>query len=217
VFHDAVFRDPARRRAIVNIGGISNVTILHPGCALVGFDCGPGNLLMDYWAQTHLGMALDEDGAWARSGNVLPTLLERLLADPFLEATPPKSTGRERFSPGWLSAQLSGRETPADVQATLLEFTAAAIARSMGRFAPGTQEVFLCGGGARNAALVERIAALSSPARVSITDELGVDAQWVEALAFAWLAKCCIDRQPLQLGPVTGARHPCVLGAIYPR
>ena len=108
VFHDAVFRDAARRRAIVNIGGISNATILHPGREVSGFDCGPGNLLMDHWALTHLGAAFDEHGAWARTGRVLPPLLERFLGDPFLHAPPPKSTGRERFGPHWLSGHLSG-------------------------------------------------------------------------------------------------------------
>ena len=217
VFHDAVFRDAARRRAIVNIGGISNATILHPGREVSGFDCGPGNLLLDHWAHGHLGEAFDEHGAWARTGRVLPPLLERFLGEPFLHAPPPKSTGRERFGPHWLSGHLSGYEAAADVQATLMDFTAMAIVHSIEQFAAGTQELFLCGGGARNAALVERIAALAGPAHVGITDDLGVDSAWVEAIAFAWLAKCCVDRQPLQLGAVTGARHACVLGAIYPR
>lgn len=217
VFHDAVFRAPANRRAIVNIGGISNATILHPDSDVRGFDCGPGNLLLDHWTHTHLGTEFDECGEWARTGRVLPHLLDRFLGDPFLDAPPPKSTGREHFGRHWLSRHLSGDEAPADVQATLTEFTAAAIVRSMERFASGTQELFLCGGGARNTALVERIAALASPMHVGITDDLGVGAAWVEAMAFAWLAKCCVDRKPLSLGAVTGARHPCVLGAIYPR
>lgn len=217
VFHDAVFRDAARRRAIVNIGGFSNTTILHPGREVSGFDCGPGNLLLDHWAHTHLRAAFDEHGAWARTGRVLPPLLDRFLSEPFLHAPPPKSTGRERFGPHWLPGHLSGEEAAPDVQATLMEFTALAIVRSIERFAAGTQELFLCGGGARNTALVERVAALASPAHVGVTDDLGVDAAWVEAMAFAWLAKCCVDRQPLQLGAVTGARHACVLGAIYPR
>lgn len=217
LFHDAVFRNPRSQRAIVNIGGISNATILHMGKAPTGFDCGPGNLLMDHWASLHTGKPFDENGAWAQSGSVLPTLLDRFLDDPFLAAPPPKSTGREHYSPLWLCRRLDGGEQPVDVQATLLELTALAITRSIERFAPGTDEVFICGGGARNSALVERIAALSAVPRTGITDDIGIDTRWVEAMAFAWLAKCCVDRQPLPLGPVTGARHPCVLGAIYPR
>lgn len=217
LFHDAVFRSSPRQRAIVNIGGISNATILHAGKAPTGFDCGPGNLLMDHWVSLHAGKPFDENGAWAQAGSVVPALLNRLLEDPYLAAPPPKSTGREHYGPQWLSRQLGGDERAVDVQATLLELTALAITRSIERFAPGTDEVFVCGGGARNGALMGRIAALLPGSRTGITDDIGVDARWVEAVAFAWMAKCCIDRQPLPLGPVTGARHPCVLGAIYPR
>ena len=217
LFHDAVFRDKSLNRAIVNIGGISNATVLHPGRPLTGFDCGPGNLLLDHWAAMHQGKPFDRDGAWARSGRALPELLSRLLQEDFFRAPPPKSTGRERFNPAWLSRRLSGSEAPADVQATLLELTIAAIIDAIDRFAPGTDEFFLCGGGAHNALLRERMAVVAAPRRVSTSEALGIAPQWVEAAAFAWLAERCLKRVRLPLPSVTGARHDCVLGAIYPR
>ena len=217
LFHDAVFRDHALGRVIVNIGGISNATVLHPGKRLAGFDCGPGNLLLDHWAATHRGEPFDRDGAWARTGHVLPDLLSRCLQEDFFEASPPKSTGRERFNPEWLSRRLSGTEAPEDVQATLLELTIKAIIDAIDRFAPGTNEVYLCGGGAHNTLLRARMAEATAPRAVATTEALGIAPQWVEATAFAWLADRCLKRVPLPLPSVTGARHDCVLGAIYPR
>jgi len=217
LFHDSVFRHESLNRAIVNIGGISNATVLHPGKPLAGFDCGPGNLLLDHWVAAHEGKPFDRDGAWARSGRVLPDVLSRFLQDSFFRTPPPKSTGRERFNPAWLSRRLSGTEAPADVQATLLELTVTAIIDTIDRFAPGTAEFFLCGGGAHNALLRERMAAAAAPRRVSTSEALGIGPQWVEAAAFAWLAERCVKRAPLPLPSVTGARHDCVLGAIYPR
>lgn len=217
LFHNAVFRRDSRKRAIVNLGGISNATVLHPGQPLVGFDCGPGNLLLDHWVASHRGEAFDRDGRWAQTGLVLPDLLSRMLDDDFLRAAPPKSTGRERFNPEWLSRRLSGNEAPEDVQATLLALTITAIIDALDRFAPGTEEIYLCGGGAHNALLRARAAEAAAPRAVATTAALGIDPQWVEAAAFAWLAERCLSRAPLPLPSVTGARHDCVLGAIYPR
>ncbi len=214
-FHAAVFADAGVHRAIVNIGGIANVTDLPPGGVVTGFDCGPGNLLMDAWTSKHLKQPFDRDGVWARSGKVIPALLKRLVADEYFRLRPPKSTGREKFNPDWLDHHLSGTESAADVQATLVELTAQCIADSITRFCPGTQAVYLCGGGARNAALVDALRRLLMPREVGATDSLGVDAEHVEALAFAWLARQAIKEAPGNLPSVTGAKGPRILGAIY--
>ena len=215
-FHEAVFRHPRRSRAVVNIGGISNITWLAPGVATLGFDCGPGNVLLDGWARRHIGKEYDEDGRWGARGRSDPALLERLLAEPFLAAPPPKSTGRELFHLAWLEARLPGRWEPADVQSTLLDFTARSIVDAIDRHCAGTEEIYLAGGGARNAALVKRIAALARNRPVATTDALGVPTGHVESMAFAWLAMKCIKREPVDLAAATGAHGPRVLGAIYP-
>lgn len=214
-FHEAVFRDPSRSRAVVNIGGISNATWLAPGQRTLGFDCGPGNVLLDEWARRHLGADFDEDGRWAARGKVDAPLLSSLLAEPFLATAPPKSTGRELFSASWLEERLPARCDPADVQSTLTEFSARSIVDAIDRFCPGTEEIYLCGGGARNGTLVSRIAALAAGRRVATTDALGVPTGHVESLAFAWLAMKCVRREPVDLSASTGARAPRVLGAIY--
>ncbi len=215
-FHDAVFRDATRHRVIVNIGGISNATSLPPSLPATGFDCGPGNLLMDAWAQRHLARPFDEDGRWAAAGGIDTDLLRRLMDEPYLAQRPPKSTGRELFSDSWLDGRLDGGASPADVQATLLEFTAASIVQAIDRYCGRPEELFLCGGGARNPRLVGRIAELAAGRPVRLTDDLGVPTGQVEAMAFAWLAMKCIRREALDLSGVTGAAHPCILGAIYP-
>lgn len=215
-FHDAVFRDANRHRAIVNIGGISNVTSLPPSLPASGFDCGPGNMLMDAWAQRHLAKPFDEDGNWAAKGRVETDLLHRLMDEPYLSQCPPKSTGRELFSEPWLRGRLGHAHSPADVQATLLEFTAVAIVQAIDRYCGRPDELFLCGGGARNPRLVGRIAELAATRPVRLTDDLGVPTGQVEAMAFAWLAMKCVRREAVDLRAVTGAAHPCILGAIYP-
>lgn len=214
-FHAALFGHPAVNRAIINIGGIANITWLPAQGDVTGFDCGPGNLLLDGWCERHTGQPYDADGAWAASGKALPELLQALLAHPFFATTPPKSTGRDDFHLPWLERHLTPGLAPQDVQATLLELTAQGIADALQRFCPGTQEIYLCGGGARNGALRARLTALTRlPAQT--TGALGLPADWVEAAAFAWLAKRLLDRQPGNLPAVTGARHECVLGALYP-
>ena len=214
-FHEAVFRHPSRSRAVVNIGGISNVTWLPPGRKTVGFDCGPGNVLLDGWAHRHLGAHFDEDGQWASRGRTDANLLQRLLAEPFLESPPPKSTGRELFRLSWLEDRLPRSYQPADVQSTLTDFTARAIVDSIDRFCPTTEEIYLSGGGARNGALVSRISGLAQGRPVDTTDALGVPTGHVESMAFAWLAMKCVRREPVDLTAATGAREPRVLGAVY--
>ncbi len=214
-FHHAAFASAAIHRVIVNIGGIANLTDLPTSGAVTGFDCGPGNLLLDAWAQSHLKRPFDDGGAWAKSGRVNPELLARLLDDEYLRRAPPKSTGRETFSPAWLARRLAGTENPADVQATLLALTARGIVDAIARFCGGAQEIHICGGGARNAALVAKLAQQLAPKPVAVTDALGVAAGHVEALAFAWLARKTLNGQPGNLSSVTGARGARILGAIY--
>ncbi|HEY0296360.1 MAG TPA: anhydro-N-acetylmuramic acid kinase [Bordetella sp.] len=215
-FHAAMFGGPAPR-AILNLGGIANLTLLAPGQAPRGFDTGPANVLLDAWCQRHAGQAYDADGRWAASGRADAGLLHALIAsEPWLALPPPKSTGRDLFNAAWLDTRLAGWNLPpADVQATLQRFTAQTVADALNASLPAAQEVLVCGGGARNAGLMRDLAdALQRPARA--TDEEGVAAQWMEALAFAWLAQMHVDGLPAGVPEVTGARGPRMLGALYP-
>jgi anhydro-N-acetylmuramic acid kinase len=216
-FHAAVFGDPRRHRVILNVGGIANLTDLRPGAAVRGFDCGPGNLLMDAWIERHKGLRYDEAGNWARQGQVIARLLSRLRADVFFSAGPPKSCGRDEFNMAWLESHLAGDEAPADVQATLLELSALSAAEAVIQWCGHPDELFVCGGGARNDALLARLQQLLPDCRVAGTDALGQPADWVEAVAFAWLASRTLRGQAGNLPEVTGALGPRVLGAIYPR
>ncbi|SFN60356.1 anhydro-N-acetylmuramic acid kinase [Nitrosospira briensis] len=215
-FHQVLFSDPQIHRVIVNIGGICNLTSLAVGGEVIGFDCGPGNMMMDEWSLRHTGKEYDENGAWAESGEIIQTLLEKLLALPFFSLPPPKSAGREMFNLALLERYLTGDEKPVDVQATLLQLTVAGIAESVRAYFPGAAEVYLCGGGARNKALVGRLQAALPGKKVDLTDSLGINADWLEAFAFAWLAHQAIERRPGNIPDVTGARGPRLLGAIYP-
>ena len=214
-FHDKVLRHSGSHRVIVNIGGISNLTNLPPNAATSGFDCGPGNLLMDAWCMQHTGKSYDDNGAWAASGNVLPALLENMLAEPFFALPPPKSSGRDLFNMAWLRAKLQGDEAAADVQATLLELTCRTIALAIRQHCAGAAAIYLCGGGAHNQTLRNRLAALLPGSSMQTTDALGVDGDYLEATAFAWLAQQALHGKPANLPLVTGARHPCILGAVY--
>ncbi len=215
-FHDRVLRHPAIHRVIVNIGGISNVTNLSPHVPTSGFDCGPGNLLMDAWCDRHLGSAYDKNGAWAATGKVLPDLLSRMLTEPFFTAAPPKSSGRDLFNMNWLTTKLHGDERAEDVQATLLELSCISIAQSIEQYCAGVQEIYVCGGGAHNQTLRNRLTQLLPGSTLQTTNALGVDGDYLEAIAFAWLAQQTIEGNPGNLPLVTGAKHPCVLGAIHP-
>ena len=214
-FHQAAFGDTAIHRVVVNIGGIANLTDLPPAGGATGFDCGPGNLLLDAWTQRHRGEPFDRDGAWAAQGHVLPALLARLSAEAFFARTPPKSSGRDLFNTDWLARGLTGNEMPADVQATLLALSADTIADAITRFCGDATEVFLCGGGARNRTLAAALARRLAPRRLAATDALGINAEQVEATAFAWLAGRTLAAQPGNLPSATGARGPRVLGAIH--
>jgi anhydro-N-acetylmuramic acid kinase len=216
-FHRALFGTAHRSRVIVNVGGIANLTSLPAHGTVSGFDCGPGNCLLDAWIKKRRGKHYDRSGVWAARGAVVPRLLKKLLAHPFLRRRPPKSTGREEFSLRWLERALAGSERPVDVQATLLELTAVTIARAVRNHCPGALEVLVCGGGARNRALLARLAVLLPGRRIATTAVLGVEPEHVEGLAFAWLARETLMRRPGNLPAVTGARGPRVLGAIYPR
>jgi len=215
-FHDKLLRHPDIHRVIVNIGGISNLTNLPPDAATSGFDCGPGNLLMDAWCMRHQGQPYDAGGAWAATGHVLPKLLDRMLSEPFFALPPPKSSGRDLFNMAWLDGKLAGGESAADVQATLTELTALTIADAIQLHCVGAQEIYLCGGGAHNQTLRHRLSALLPECRVQTTEAVGVDGDYLEAIAFAWLAQQALHKHPANLPLVTGAKHPCILGAIYP-
>lgn len=215
-FHQALFSSPQENRVLVNVGGIANLTVLPAQGVARGWDCGPGNVLMDLWIQRNLGKAYDADGAWAESGRVLPDLLQQLLAEPWFSLLPPKSTGRDLFHYDWLLSRLSGRrDRPEDVQATLCALTAQTIASAVRPSKP--QTVYLCGGGAHNACLCRMLADCLPEVRMSTTAELGVAPDWVEAYAFAWLARACLAGQPGNLPAVTGAQGLRVLGAIHPK
>lgn len=215
-FHDAMFRAPGNDRIVLNIGGIANITCLPRSGAVTGFDCGPGNMLLDAWAQRHLGRAYDEDGAWGSTGKVLDALLARLIADKFFSTPPPKSCGREQFGLDWLLTHLDDSETPADVQATLVELTARSIANAIARWCAHPDQLYVCGGGVHNTPLLQSLERLLTNVAVAKTDALGLPADWVEAVAFAWLARRTMLGQPGNLAAVTGARGPRLLGAIYP-
>ncbi len=217
-FHQAVFAQPERDVAVLNIGGISNLTLLPAhGGPVKGFDCGPGNALMDFWCMTHTGQPYDALGAWAASGTVVPGLLARLLAMPYFAKAPPKSTGRDLFNPEWLAGQLGGPEASAtqDVQATLTALTAQACTRDLMRHAPLTTELLVCGGGAFNDELMRQLALALPGVNVLPTTARGLPPLQVEASAFAWLARAWHHRQPGSLPAVTGACCPRVLGALY--
>lgn len=214
-FHAAAFRNAQHNRVIVNIGGISNLTWLPVTGVVTGFDCGPGNLLLDGWTQQHRGSPFDRDGAWAASGKLIPELLGNMLDFDFFSAPPPKSTGRDMFHLEWLQSFLSGNYAPADVQASLLELSARTIADAIQQQCKGADEIYLCGGGAHNMALRKRLAQMLAPLPLKLTDELGIGADWVEATAFAWLAYRTLLGLPGNLPEVTGARGSRILGAIY--
>ena len=218
-FHAAAFKHSAKHRVIVNIGGIANLTDLPVDGNITGFDCGPGNILLDAWCAAHTGHAYDKNGAWAASGKVIPELLAVLLQEPYFKQRPPKSTGRDLFHAGWLTPFLHAAHSPQDIQATLLKLTVKTIWQAINDHCPGAQEVFVCGGGARNSALINslRHAFAENAVPVALTDTLGVPAEQVEALAFAWLARQTFQGEAGNLPAVTGATHPCVLGAIYPK
>jgi len=217
-FHHALFSNNDKHRVIVNIGGIANITSLDPGSDVSGFDCGPGNMLMDEWCLRHTGKNYDAKGEWAKKGTVIPSLLATLMSEDFFLCAPPKSTGRDLFNMSWLEKKLSQHphETPENVQATLLQLTVTTIANAIKDYCAGVSEIYVCGGGAHNTHLIHQISNVLPDRTVTLTNELGVDADWVEAFAFAWLAQQTMLRKPGNLRTVTGAQGERILGAIYP-
>jgi anhydro-N-acetylmuramic acid kinase len=219
-FHAAVFRTADHDRAVVNIGGIGNLTLLPADDALpaTGFDTGPGNTLMDVWAGRLHGVAMDADGVWARSGKCHQQLLELLQTEPYFAIAPPKSTGRELFNLSWLDGNLArlGQKVAAeDIQRTLCELTAITIAEAIATHAPEAREVLVCGGGVHNPLTMERLNDRLRPVDLRSTMSIGFDPDWVEAAAFGWLAARTMDGLPGNLPAVTGANHPVILGGIY--
>ena len=237
-FHQAVFGNSDKAVAVLNIGGISNVTILGPGSAnapaspqgdVIGFDCGPGNALMDFWCNRHTGQTYDAGGTWAASGRVSEKLLQILLEEPYFAKPPPRSTGRDLFNPGWLSSKLAAFEasrpglahppdpiSPVDVQATLAELTAKSCAECVLNYGINSEILIVCGGGAFNAHLLERIQAHLPNLSVISSQDRGLPPMQVEAAAFAWLARKAILRETASLPKVTGAKGARILGSIYP-
>ncbi len=218
-FHLGIFGIPGETVAVLNVGGISNLSVLHADGQVQGWDCGPGNALMDHWCLQHTGQAFDRDGAWAASGQVIEPLLNRLLQEDYLQQAPPKSTGRDLFNPTWLLARLQGFEAaaPMDIQATLTEFTVQACVKDVHRHALDAKRLIVCGGGALNRHLMGRLQASLEGVKVVSSEAHGLPPLQVEAAAFAWLAFKCLRREPASLPSVTGARGARVLGAIYPR
>ena len=219
-FHQSVFGRADRVVTVLNLGGIANLSVLpaEGKGQILGFDCGPGNALMDAWCRQHTGAPFDAGGAWAASGKLLPALLASLLNEPYFSAPPPKSTGRDLFSMAWLAAKLApfSAERPQDIQNTLTELTASACRSCVNSYGKDSNELVVCGGGAFNTHLMERLQAGLPSMQVVPSDAHGIPPLQVEAAAFAWLARQAVSRQPGNLASVTGAAGPRVLGAIYP-
>jgi anhydro-N-acetylmuramic acid kinase len=217
VFHQGIFGQANRTVGVLNIGGIANLSVLQANGDVLGFDCGPGNALLDHWCQAHTGAAFDNNGTWGASGNVIEPLLQAMLTEPFLHQAPPKSTGRDLFHPTWLAHQLSGytEANAADVQATLTEFTARACVNDVLRHAADALELIVCGGGALNGLLMQRLQAGLPNVGVLSSAERGMPPLQVEAAAFAWLARQTVLGLPGNLPKVTGAQGARILGGIF--
>ncbi len=217
-FHQALFSDPSATVVALNLGGIANITVLRPGQDTLGYDTGPANMLLDGWCLRQTGKPYDADGAWAASGTVNRELLDTLLAHPYLQRTPPKSTGREEFGMAWLDGLLANGSQPpvaADIQATLAQLTVVSVAREISRWGESGR-ILVCGGGARNAHLMRQLGAALPSWQVLSSLRQGLDPLWVEACAFAWLARQTVEGLAGNLPAVTGARGRRVLGAYFP-
>lgn len=221
-FHQAVFSHAVTHRVVLNIGGMSNISILpatDTKLPIAGFDTGPGNVLMDGWMMQHWQQPFDTDGKKALAGTVNDRLLNQLMSHPFFSLTPPKSTGRELFNAAWFDQQLQQFKDDSlsneDVMATLAAFTAKVSCKAIAQYAPFTQELYVCGGGANNLAIMQQLQAMLPNTRVQRTSALGIDGGWVEAMAFAWLAKQTLNHLPGNSASVTGAKGPRILGGVY--
>lgn len=216
-FHHYFFYNPKQDVAVVNIGGIANITILpcNKKARVLGFDTGPGNMLLDVWVKKHVNLEYDRNGAWAACGMVNQKLLKKFLADSYFKLRPPKSTGREYFNLKWLYSYLKTKLKPKDVEATLVELTASTITQALNNYAKNVKQMFVCGGGVYNKYLFKRLQMLNSNRQVLSTEVLGIDPILIEPLAFAWLAKQTLAHKPIDLTAVTGAKKPVILGGIY--
>lgn len=216
-FHEVLFRNNQTNRAIINLGGITNITYLPKNESenIIGFDSGPGNTLIDCWAEKNINKNYDENGQWAKSGKVNNAFLQNMLSDNYFSHPIPKSTGREYFNLEWVESYISSTIQPEDIQSTLTELTAITIQQHINTHAPQTSEIIICGGGAHNSYLVSRISQLLNPITVHLSDKYGVDPDWIEAMTFAWLAKQNINQKPGNLPSVTGASKSAILGSIY--
>lgn len=216
-FHEALFKSPDETRVLLNIGGIANLSILPPDAHTLGFDTGPGNMLMDAWVYHIWRQSYDKNGSRAAKGQVLPELLYDLFDHPYFELPAPKSTGRDLFSLEWLQSRLSGDEDPNDVLRTLLQFTAQSIAEAVRDYAPEARNIYVGGGGIRNSQLMLALRTLMQPSGITLhsTAELNIDPQWLEAAAFGWFAACWVHRIPSNPYHATGAKKHCILGAGY--
>ncbi len=224
-FHAEIFDNNEKNRAILNIGGIANLTYLPKSGddnenQIIGFDTGPGNMLLDAWIKTHLNLDFDKNGQWASTGTIIPILLENMLQEEFFALSPPKSTGRDLFNQTWLNQQLA-RENflPQDVARTLVQLTAQSIVDALRQYCENVDELYVCGGGAHNQLLLQDLVTLlrrefSGNIPVKLTDEVGIGVDWVEALAFAWLAKKCLASETANLPAVTGAKTVRILGSV---
>jgi anhydro-N-acetylmuramic acid kinase len=221
-FHAAQFRSDLPI-AILNLGGIANLTLLEPNKPVLGFDTGPANVLLNDWIAKNLQLPFDENGGWAQSGQIIPDLLDSMLSEPYFADPIPKSTGRDLFHLDWLIKHLPHDNIPLapDIQASLVELTAISIARQLHYYLPGCSEVIACGGGVQNRYLMDRIEThcqgLVPNLKLGTTQKYGIDPQTVESLAFAWLAWCFVQGLPGNLISVTGAKSPKILGAFYPK
>lgn len=215
-FHKAVFADSKINRAIINIGGIANITYIAHSGETFGFDSGPGNMLLDAWIKQHLDLDFDANGDWASTGSTITPLLASMLEDDYFSLIPPKSTGRDLFNDKWLNKHLSNDNyQPNDVAHTLVALTAHSIHIALKEHCGSVDEVYICGGGAKNGFLIQQLKFLLGDTKLSNIDELGIGTDWAEAIAFAWLAKQCLHQKTANLAEVTGARGPRILGAIY--
>ena len=217
-FHQSVFGQAGKSTLVLNVGGISNLSVLSASGEVLGFDCGPGNALMDAWVAQHMGHRFDDGGQWAASGKLIPDLLASLLDEPYLAMPPPKSTGRDLFSMAWLESKLKpfAAQRPQDVQNTLTEFTASACVTCASSYLKNSTELIVCGGGAFNNHLLQRLQMGLPSLKVVSSDVHGLPPLQVEAAAFAWLARQTVKRLPGNLPSVTGAAGLRILGAIYP-
>ena len=213
-FHNEYFFKKNKNRIIINIGGISNITYLPDNKKIIGFDCGPGNILLDHWIKIQRNKNFDNLGKWSKSGKLIEDLLFKFKKDLFFKKLPPKSTGRELFNIDWLNKFSINDYSPQDVQRTLLELTAVTINEAIQTFCPNFEEIYVCGGGSKNKFLIERIKEITGIG-INTTDKLNIPSQQVEAIAFAWLAKKCIQKQYNNSPSITGSSGPRILGTIH--